>query len=74
MATNGKSQRAAVERRLGNDRRKLDSEPPVSWERRRSIEPRRPEVVEMEMTPSQWDALDGSAPLALPGTPPGGAR
>ena len=74
MATNCKSQAVAVERRLGNDRRRRDSAPPASWERRRSIEPRKPEVVEMEMTPSQWDALDGSASLALPGTPAGRTR
>ena len=48
-----------MERRSGTDRRRVEGNPPVRWERRRGIEPRKPEVVELEMTASQWDALHG---------------
>jgi len=33
--------------------------PPGGWERRRNVEPRKPEVTELEISPSQWDALQG---------------
>lgn len=49
----------AAERRTGLDRRQRDSGPPDGWERRRSVEPRKPEVTELEFTPSQWGALHG---------------
>jgi hypothetical protein len=71
MATNGNSKVVSVDRRLVRDRREHDDAPAVNWERRRGIEPRKPEVVELEMTPSQWDALLGSATQASPGTPNG---
>ena len=49
------------ERRSGNDRRHRDELPPTDWERRRSLEPRKPEVLDLEITPSQWDALQREA-------------
>lgn len=52
-----------VDRRSGQDRRKKDMDPPGGRERRRSVEPRRPEVVEIDLTPSQWAALDEPATL-----------
>ena len=52
------------ERRSGEDRRKLDQGPPGKHERRRSMEPRKPEVVELDMTDSEWAALNGK-PIGL---------
>lgn len=53
------SKRKATEgdRRTGADRRKLDTTPPGKVERRRSVESRQPDVVEIEMSPSEWRAL-----------------
>lgn len=62
-----------AERRAGGDRRKTDGAPPSGWERRRGVEPRRPEVVELEMTPSQWDALHHDTPAPLAGVTSGKA-
>ncbi|HMO48091.1 MAG TPA: hypothetical protein PKB14_18925 [Rubrivivax sp.] len=62
---------AATERRTGRDRRQTEGTPPSGWERRRRMEPRRPEVVELEMTPSQWDALHGDVRVPLAGVPNG---
>jgi len=64
VKTHGKSQAGSNERRSGNDRRRRESPSPPSWERRRAIEPRKPEVAELELTTSQWDALQEDAPLA----------
>lgn len=49
------------ERRSGVDRRKKDVGPPVGRDRRVSIEPRKPDVQEIEMTPSEWASLAGHA-------------
>lgn len=47
-----------TERRSGVDRRKADvGPPPGKRERRRGIEPRQPEVQELQLTDSQWGAL-----------------
>jgi hypothetical protein len=62
---NENPQSAPVERRSGVDRRQHEGSPPFKAERRRGIEPRRPEVTELEMTPSQWDTLHSD----LPGDP-----
>ena len=51
------------ERRSGADRRQVEEGPPGLRERRRLVEPRGPEVAEIEMTPSEWDALRQSSPL-----------
>jgi hypothetical protein len=45
------------DRRSGKDRRKADRGPPGKIERRRSVEQRAPEVVEREMSNSEWGAL-----------------
>lgn len=44
-------------RRTGADRRKVEKGPPGGRERRVSLEPRKPDVVEREVTPSEWDSL-----------------
>lgn len=46
-----------VERRSGKDRRVADKPPPAGRERRRTAEPRKPEVTEIDMTQSQWSRL-----------------
>jgi hypothetical protein len=48
----------SADRRTGPDRRKVDEGPPSNYERRRSTEARKPEVVEIEMTISEWAALN----------------
>ena len=45
------------DRRTGEDRRRVDNGPPGKHERRRSLEPRKPEVVELDMSNSEWSAL-----------------
>lgn len=45
------------ERRSGSDRRRSDAGPPAGRERRVGMEPRKPDVREIEMTPSEWAAL-----------------
>jgi hypothetical protein len=49
---------ATVERRSGRDRRVVDVPPPKGRERRRTAEPRKPEVTEIDMTASQWAHLN----------------
>jgi hypothetical protein len=49
---------ATVERRSGRDRRVVDIPPPKGRERRRTAEPRKPEVTEIDMTASQWAHLN----------------
>jgi hypothetical protein len=71
--THGKTQTRPAERRSGNDRRRRESTPPAGWERRRSVEPRKPDVAELEITPSQWDLLHGDAFPVANGTPTGGS-
>ena len=54
------------ERRTGRDRRQVDRGPPPGVrERRVSVEPRKPEVLERELTPSEWATLNE----VLPGEP-----
>lgn len=48
-------------RRSGADRRRVDSGPPGKHDRRRSMEPRKPEVIELEMSNSEWSALSGDS-------------
>ena len=55
------------DRRSGVDRRKVDIGPPAGKpERRRSVEARKPEVVELDMTNSEWTALEGESQRAEP--------
>jgi hypothetical protein len=46
-----------VERRSGVDRRLVDGKPPGKHERRRGLESRQPEVVELQLSNSDWIAL-----------------
>ena len=52
------------DRRLGDDRRLVDVDRPGERDRRRGLEPRMPEVIELEMSHSEWGALS-----ELPPTP-----
>lgn len=57
-----------TERRSGQDRRRTESpQPPGGRERRRNMEPRKPDVAELDLSLSQWDALNE---LPLPDPPP----
>lgn len=47
----------ANERRSGQDRRVRDVAPPQGIERRRSIESRKPEVRELDLTDTEWGRL-----------------
>mgnify|MGYP001210441333 CR=1 FL=1 len=47
-----------TERRSGIDRRKEDKGPPSGRERRVGMEPRKPEIQEIDLTPSEWAALE----------------
>lgn len=49
------------ERRSGGDRRQRETTTALRPERRRGVEPRKPEVVELDLTLSQWDALHAAA-------------
>ena len=56
----------AADRRAGVDRRKEDLPRPGQPERRRSVESRKPDVREIEMSSSDWARLDGVAPPKPP--------
>lgn len=60
MRNQGKNGReaGAIERRTGKDRRQTDSGGPNGCERRKSVEPRKPEVVELDLSPSEWARLE----------------
>lgn len=63
MSSAAKPKPSPTDRRSGQDRRKVDVGPPAGRrDRRRGIEPRQPEVSELQLTESQWGALgeDGS--------------
>ena len=48
----------AVDRRIGADRRHADAPLPAGKrDRRRGLEARKPEVHEIDMSPSEWAAL-----------------
>jgi hypothetical protein len=56
---NQDASRADAERRSGRDRRQRDAGAPSGTrDRRTGIEPRRPEAVELDLTLSQWAALN----------------
>lgn len=57
-----KDKAGEADRRSGADRRKLDLAPPVKAERRRSVESRKPDVVELEMSASEWGSLAHEPP------------
>lgn len=47
-----------AERRSGQDRRRVEGSPPGRHERRRKAEARQPDVTELDMTSSEWMALN----------------
>jgi hypothetical protein len=49
------------DRRSGKERRKTEMAPVKGRDRRRNIEPRRPVVTEIELTPTEWDDLQQQA-------------
>ena len=49
--------RTATDRRSGRDRRHAEAGPPTPYERRRTIEPRQPEVAELDLSPEELEAL-----------------
>ena len=51
------------DRRSGADRRKIDALPLGKVDRRRSIDSRKPEVVELDMSNSEWSALQPELPI-----------
>ena len=50
------------DRRTGSDRRQVDQDPLGKRDRRRLIEARRPEVVELDLSASDWAALTEEPP------------
>ena len=65
--TGGKA--PTVERRSGKDRRQRDQPPPRGIDRRREMEPRKPEIVELDMSNSEWARLSDD-PLQRAKGPP----
>lgn len=51
------------ERRSGVDRRRVDLDVDDRPERRRGVEARKPDVIELEMTRSEWLALSTDEPV-----------
>jgi hypothetical protein len=59
------------DRRTGVDRRRADVGPPKGLrDRRVSVEPRMPEVQEVDLSPSDWAAFDAVAPVEQKKQPP----
>ena len=52
----------STDRRSGKDRRKADVLRPGLRDRRRTVESRRPDVSEIEMSSSEWDSLKEEPP------------
>ena len=53
----GADRRNVSDRRSGRDRRQAEAGPPTPYERRRTIEPRQPEVDELDLSPEELLAL-----------------
>lgn len=54
-----------TDRRSGVDRRKVDEGPPKGMrDRRVHVEPRKPDVQEVEISPSDWASLNNLPPPA----------
>ena len=56
-----------MDRRSGRDRRQTVGQSPLNHERRVTVEPRQPEVIEIEVTPEELDAMGFAT---RQGTPP----
>jgi hypothetical protein len=52
-----------TDRRAGKDRRSAEVGPPGKRDRRTALEARKPQVIELEMSPSEWAAFT-DLPLA----------
>jgi hypothetical protein len=50
------------EKRTGIDRRQIDFVPPEKWERRMNVEARKPEIVEVKLSITEWEKFFGSEP------------
>lgn len=57
--------RAPADRRSGRDRRQDEKGPPTSFERRRTVEARQPELTELEVSEDELKAL-GFGPEETP--------
>lgn len=55
------------ERRSGKDRRQDDGELPGGKERRRQVESRKPEIVEVELNEAEWEMHFGRKRLVSSG-------
>ena len=55
--TETKGKAGQADRRAGKDRRKVDIARKGQPERRRSVESRQPDVVEIDMSTTEWGAL-----------------
>ncbi len=51
------NKKAPYERRSGQDRRQREDGPPDKHERRRTIEPRQPEVSELHLSTEELEAM-----------------
>ena len=49
--------RKLLERRTGKDRRQRETVMPTKLERRRSVDARKPEVLELNISNTEWTAL-----------------
>jgi len=68
---NASGSAARAERRSGQDRRRVEQGPPGLRDRRRLVEPRRPDVAEIELSAAEWEALHQAiAPTPAPAPAP----
>ena len=61
--------RAPTDRRSGRDRRQDEKGPPTNFERRRTVEARQPELVELELSVDELKALGFGVDEAPPKKP-----
>ena len=54
--------KATTDRRSGGERRQQDAVPATSYERRNTVEPRQPEVAELELSPEEMEAMGFKPP------------
>ena len=66
VAPSGLPAAPRAERRAGKDRRKAEIGPPSRHERRTTLEARKPQVIELEMSASEWAMLGDSPAPAEP--------
>ena len=52
-----KERRTNTDRRSGKDRRQREDGPPTSYERRRAVEPRQPELTELNLSEEELREL-----------------